>query len=782
TGSSSRTFSAERAFRRGAVPAPKEGRMITREHFEAFPQLPSYGRAYPPPSTAGEGEIDVRALVGALLDRKWLIIGVTAAFFLLSLIYVFFAPPVYEAQAMVQVQQAPTVTGPGVTPEIYQPNNPAAADAMSLLTSRSVVKKPVDDFKLYFVTGANRIPGIGDYIARHYTPAHPGDVASPWLGLSRYDWGGSKLEVSQLEVPTSMLGEDLTLIAGDNGEYTLWDESFIPGQSQLLLHGKVGQLARGSGITALVKTMYANPGMHFDVVRNGEAYTIDQLGNAIQAKQPGKMESNVIAVTLDSGSPHQAVKILDEITKAYVTQNSMRNSAQAGSSLEFVQKQLPAVRAKLEKAQDALTEFQNKAHSVDVPMQTQSYLTQIAAVDANISQLEVQKAEVERLYTSRHPAYTALMKQIGALEAKKAGFQKQVSSIPDTKRQLLQLQGNVQVLNTAYTNLLNESQQLEVAQAGTLGDVRIVDPAAVDITTPVKPKKLIIVLGATFFGAFLALGYIFTRRMLNRSLEDPLEIEQMGLPVYASIPLSEEERTISRRRLSRRSGYEPRRLLALAAPSDVATEAMRVLRTSLTLGKREAGNNLLMVSGTSPNAGKTFVSANLATLMSQSGKRVLLVDANLRDGSLHKLMGSHANNGLSDLIAGQIGLAIAIRQVHGLRNLHFIPRGGLSAQPSELLMDPRFTTLLQRLSADYDFIVLDSPPILAVTDAVVIGRHAGTNILVVRFGVNESKEIELAKQRFAHSGVDIHGVVFNAVERRNGNHWQYDYYGDVAAG
>src|SRR5690348_1302602 len=320
--------------------------MITRESFEAFPQLPSYGRAYPPPRSAGgEGEIDVRALVGALLDRKWLIIAVTAVFLVLSLIYVLFAPPVYEAQAMVQVQQAPTVTGPGVAPEIYQPNNPAAADAMSLLTSRSVVKKPVDDFKLYIVTGANRVPGIGDFIARHYTPAHPGDVASPWLGLSRYDWGGSKLEFSQLDVPTSLLGEDLTLIVGDHGEYTLWDESFIPGRSQLLLRGKVGQLVKGSGITAQVKTLYANPGMRFDVVRNGEAYTIDQFSSAIQAKQPGKMDSNIIAVTLDSRSPHLAVKILDELTKAYVTQNSMRNSAQAGSSLGFVQKQLPAVRA-----------------------------------------------------------------------------------------------------------------------------------------------------------------------------------------------------------------------------------------------------------------------------------------------------------------------------------------------------------------------------------------------------------------------------------------------------
>jgi len=754
--------------------------MIARDPFvEVLPPALPYRPAYPA-KTAAESEIDVRALLGALLDRKWMIIAVVGIFVAISLIYVFVATPIYEAQAMVQVQQAPAVTGPGAALVNYSPDNPAAADAISLLTSRSVVKKPVDDFKLYITTGAYRLPVIGDYIARHYTPAKPGEVASPWLGLSRYDWGGAKLEFSQLDVPNSLLGEELTLVAGENGDYTLWDTSIIPGQSQLLLRGKTGQLVKGSGITALVKTLYANPGTHFSVTRNGEAYTIDQLSSAIQAKQPGKMDSNIIQVTLDSQSPHLAVKVLDEVTKAYVAQNALRNSAQAGSSLEFVKQQLPAARAKLQKAQDALTAFQNKAHSVDVPMQTQSYLTQIAAVDANISQLEVQKAEVERLYTSRHPAYVALMKQIGELQAKKTDLEKQVSSIPDTQRELLQLQGNVQVLNTAYTNLLNESQQLEVAQAGTVGDVRIVDPADVDITTPVKPRKLVIVLGAAFLGAFLAVSYVFTRRMLNRGVEDPLEIEQLGLPVYASIPHSEEERVISKRRLPRRAGHEPRRLLALTAPTDVATEAMRVLRTSLTFAKRETGNNLLMVSGTSPNAGKTFVSANLATLMSQSGKKVLLVDANLRDGSLHKLVGSSANNGLSDLILGQIEMSIAIRQVPGLNNLHFLPRGGLSSHPSELLMDPRFTTLLQRLSGYYDYVVLDSPPILAVTDAALIGRHAGTNILVVRFGLNESKEIELAKQRFEHSGVEIHGVVFNGVERRSGN-YSYDYYGDVAA-
>lgn len=756
--------------------------MITREAFGALP--PPFERernSYAQKGAASDGEIDLRALLGTLLDRKWLIIAVTVVFFAISLIYVFLATPVYEAQAMVQVQQAPTVTGPGAIAETYSANNPAAADAISLLTSYSVVKKPVDDFKLYYVSGPYRLPLIGDYIARHYAPAKPGKVASPWLGLSRYDWGGSKLEFSQLEVPNGLLGEDLTLIAGENGEYALWDTSILPGQDQLLLRGKVGQLAKGSGITALVKTLYANPGTHFDVVRNGEAYTINQLGTAIQAKQPGKMDSDIIAVTLDNKSPHMAVKVLDEITNAYVAQNSLRNSAQASSSLEFVRQQLPTASAKLQKAQDALNAFQNRAHSVDVPMQTESLLTQIASVDANISQLEVQKAEVERLYTSRHPAYTALMKQVGELEGRKAALQKQVSTIPDTQRELLRLTGDVQVLNTTYTNLLNEAQQLEVAQAGTVGDVRIVDPASVDITTPVKPKKLITVLGATFLGGFLVVSYIFARKMLNRSVVDPFYIEQMGLPVYASIPLSEEEGAISKRRIPRRFGHEPRRLLALAAPADIATEAMRVLRTSLTFTQRQAGNNLLMISGTSPNAGKTFVSANLATLMSQSGKKVLLVDANLRDGSLHEVLGVRVENGLSELIAGQIDMPTAIRAIDGLDNLHFISRGRIPSYPSELLMDAGFGSLLRRLSLEYDLVVLDSPPILAVTDAAVIGRHAGTNILVVRFGVNESKEIELARQRFGHSGVEIHGVVFNAVEPRYGSHWTYDYYGDVAA-
>jgi tyrosine-protein kinase Etk/Wzc len=354
-------------------------------------------------------------------------------------------------------------------------------------------------------------------------------------------------------------------------------------------------------------------------------------------------------------------------------------------------------------------------------------------------------------------------------------MEKQVGSLPDTQQELLRLTRDVQVSNGTYTGLLDQAQQLEIARAGTVGNVRVVDTAAVDITHPVKPKKAVIVLGGTFLGGFLAIAFIFLRQMLNRGVEDPADIEQLGLPVYASIPQSDKERDISLRGVHQH-GDGRQHLLAVTDPADLATEALRSLRTSLHFARLEAKNNLLMISGSSPEAGKTFVSANLAAVIAQAGQKVLLIDADMRKGGQHKVLGGRAENGLSELIAGQIELATAIRPVTGLDNLHFIARGKVPPNPSELLMHSGFTALLKKLMPLYDLIIVDTPPILAVTDAAVIGHHAGTSLLVVRFGLNQAREIALAKQRFEQNGVEIKGAIFNAVEKRSAGYYSYGYY------
>ncbi|MGH8183666.1 MAG: Wzz/FepE/Etk N-terminal domain-containing protein, partial [Rhodanobacteraceae bacterium] len=257
---------------------------------------PRTGTFDPPPGD----EIDIRALLGTLADHKRVIIAVTAACFVLSILYVLIATPVYQAKAMVQVEQSPTLPGLTALAEAVGASNPEATDALSILTSESVIKPAVDKLNLNIVIGSYRIPVLGSLLARQFTPAAPGDVAEPWFGLAGYDWGGSHLSVARMDVPRDLLDRKLTLVAGRDGAYSLWQNSRIPFvRGRLLLHGKVGEPAQGSGITMLVTSLHANPGMRFHVTRNYEMTTIHRLQKAITTKQSAQ-GSNVIGLSYDS--------------------------------------------------------------------------------------------------------------------------------------------------------------------------------------------------------------------------------------------------------------------------------------------------------------------------------------------------------------------------------------------------------------------------------------------------------------------------------------------------
>jgi tyrosine-protein kinase Etk/Wzc len=720
-------------------------------------------------SSEQDDEIDLGALLGTLIDHRWLIILTTGAFLLVSVAYVLLATPIYQANALVQVEQkVPDLPGLSAITQTLGASSSEATTEIALITSRTVIGQAVDKLGLNVVVTPHRFPLIGDFIARHYVPPKPDAVAAPWLGISRDGWGGEQLDIFRFDVPKPLLGKALTLVVGEHGSYQLLDAD-----DNNLLRGQVGQLAMGHGVILQVKALQANPGMRFDVVRNSQLATVSLLQQEVSASELGK-DSGIIQLTYQDADPQLAGNLLDEVANAYVRQNVERNSAQAASSLQFVKEQLPLVREKLEKATSALNAYQIQAHSVDITMQTKGLLDQVVAVETSVQQLQMQQADMARRFTPDHPAYKALLEQLGQLQGQKAALEKQIGGLPDTQQELLRLTRDVQVSNETYTGLLNQAQQLEIARAGTVGNVRVIDTAAVDTTQPVKPKKAVTVLGGTFLGGFLAVAFIFLRQMLSRGVEDPTVIEQLGLAVYASIPLSAEELKILPR--DHRHGSGGQHLLAVGAPADLAVEALRSLRTSLHFARLEAKNNLLMISGSSPNAGKTFVSSNLGAVIAQDGQKVLLIDADMRKGGQHRVLGGKPEHGLSELISGQIELTAALRSVEGVDGLHFIARGKIPPNPSELLMHANFTALLQKLAPLYDLVIIDTPPILAVTDAAVIGHHAGTSLLVVRFGINQAREIALAKQRFEQNGVKINGAVFNAVERRSSGYYSYGYY------
>ncbi|MDH4568427.1 polysaccharide biosynthesis tyrosine autokinase [Pseudomonas sp. BN414] len=721
-----------------------------------------------------DDEIDLLGLLGTLLDSKWIIVGITAFFTVMGVAYAVLTPPVYQANALVQVEEKKggmaAMTGMSEMTEMFGGTS-AAVTEIELLKSRAVLGQAVENLKLDIIVEPHYFPLFGQFLARRFQPASEHEVAEPLFGLSSFAWGGETLDVFQLDVPDAYLGKGLTLRADGNGAFTLLNDDDV------LLTGHVGEKLEQDGFKVQIAQLDANPGSLFSVAKQRRLTTILNYQQTIEASERGK-ESGIIGLSLESEDPAHATQVLDEVSRLYVLQNVQRNSAEAAQSLEFLQGQLPEVRKQLEKAEAQLNAYQTSARSVDITIETKAVLDQIVALETLISEQKLKRAEMERRFTRQHPSYQALITQMGQLEQQKRDLQKKVENLPETQQELLRLTRDMQVTTEIYTQLLNKSQELDILRAGTVGNVRIIDSADANIEKPVKPKKQLIVLIATLLGGLVAVSYVLVRKALNRGVEDPDVIEQMGLPVYASIPHSKEQAAheLSFKSKGKGTASAGSLLLAVTNPADLAVESLRSLRTSLHFATLEAKNNILMISGPSPSVGKSFVSSNLAAIIAQAGQKVLLVDADMRKGYIHKMFQQEAENGLSELLTARINLDQAA-YASEVENLHVITRGQIPPNPSELLMHANFTQFLEQASSRYDLVIIDTPPILAVTDAALVGRQAGTSLIVTRFGMNAAKEILLTKRRFEQNGISLKGAIFNAVERKAS---AYGYYGNYA--
>lgn len=725
-----------------------------------------------------QDSIDLLGIFGSLIDQKWLIGALTGAFMVTGVAYAVLATPVYLANALVQVEPKKNdMLGFSDLNSMLGGQSPSVTE-IGIIKSRAVIGKTVDDLRLDIDVTPNTFPLIGGFLSRRYRGDSETSVAPPRFGLTSYAWGGERLEFNRLQLPKDLLGKKLTLIAGEQQRFQLFDEN-----DNLLAEGVAGEAFANDGVEGQIAHLSANPGTRFQVVRNPRIVTIQGYQDALDISEQGK-ESGIIRLALASSDAAEAVKILNKIASLYVEQNVRRTSAEAAQSLAFLQSQLPQVKRDLAKASDALNAYQTHGKTVNISLETQSVLGQSVALETRISELKMQQAELDRKFTKQHPAYRALMTQIGELTQQQKSLEGKVQDLPATQQELLNLTRDVEVASQIYTQLLNKSQELDIVRAGAVGNVRLIDTADVDLTNPIKPKKPLIVLIATLLGAFVGVALVLLRKSLSRGLEGPEGIEQLGLPVYASIPYSALQEEEDNKKGRARDGVDkPAYLLALRNPTDLSIESIRSLRTCLHFAGLDSTNNRIMISGPSPQVGKTFVSSNLAAVMALSGQRVVLIDADMRKGHLHKTLNTPISNGLSDLLVKRCTLEQAINKVE-VDNLHFISRGQVPPNPSELLMHANFRELLAELSERYDLVIIDTPPLLAVTDAAIVGREAGISLIVTRFGVNPAKEIELTIRRFAQNGIELKGAVFNGVEKRAASYYggtgyyNYEYASD----
>lgn len=718
----------------------------------------------------GEG-LAVGEIVAVVMEHRWLIAAITALSILLGGAFVFVSKPVYKADGLLQVEEK---GGGGISAlKELQPllgDSTTVSAEQEILTSRMVLGRVINRLKLDIEVQPKTFPIIGSAIARRYKGEEPN---TPLLGLSSYAWGGETLQVDALEVPRSVEDKPLILIAGENGSFELVDEDGDSALAEVPLKGNVGTRATAGKFSVFVSNMVARPGTRFVVIRRSTESAVELIRKNFTVKERGK-KSGILETSLTGPDQEKIGVVLDDILKTYVRQNVERRSAEAENTLKFLETQLPALKREMDAAEAAYNAYRQSRGSLDLNLETQSVLQSLVEVDNQIVALRQERDELRQSFTAEHPRVQAVDQRLQRLRERRNQFDADVNKLPDTQQKVLRLARDVEVSTTLYTNLVNTAQQLKVSKAGTVGDVRIIDAAAVS-RQPVGLKAPVKLIIAVLLGLIASLAAIWVKRSLRVVIEDPEVIEsQLGLPVYATIPHSEDEVKIFTRA---RKAKGPGELLAVTKPEDDAIESLRGLRTTIHFALMDATHNSILITGSSPGLGKSFISKNLGAVLAQTGARIVIIDADLRRGHINKEFGLRREVGVSEYVAGTASLEDIVKPT-SIPNLWVITTGQIPPNPSELLMHLRFEQLLQQLGEQFDTLIVDAPPILAVSDAAIIGRMTGATLMVARSGRHPIAELEQAVKRLSHSGVQVRGFVFNDLNTDR-QRYRYGYKGYV---
>jgi tyrosine-protein kinase Etk/Wzc len=745
------------------------------------PMVPTFNM-YPPmgsaPPTSQPGFL---SLADHLLQHVRLFGAVWLGVLVVGLAYLLIAAPVYRAETLVQIDSRGPRTLVSTFNAAQQNNNGTdfapvgfIQGELEILRSRDIVSKAIAKTRADLeVRVASRMPGIGNWYARKFARGATAPVAPPLdIPFVRdFSWGGEKLRVGEITVPRAQFGEPMWLHATQKG-WVLFDDN-----DQQLAEGAVGATVpfkiQDEAATLQVAQLEALPGTRFKLVANNPVAVYDDMARNLKIEEAGR-QSGVIRVSLNDPDPRFAASFLDALTGAYLEHHQVVHSAEATRALRFLEGQLPAVKKELDRAEEALNQYRTTANTINVTQENDSALRRMADLEQQRVQLELRRQQLAQRFTPQYPEALSVQRQLAMVSSEIGALRGTMRQQPKQEKDTTRLQRDVQVNTQLYTALLNNAQELRVAQAGMTGNARLVDPAGV-LSEPVKPRAATVLSVSAGIGFLLALGSVLLARALRPTVRSTEELERHGvLQTLVSIPESPRQAQLMSGRRLWRTRAQPR-VLALHAPTDPAVESLRSLRNATQRGDDGERSSVLITAAT-PEAGKTFVAANLAVLKAATGRRVLLIDLDLRAPRLHSYFGVERDRtGLIDVIAERVSANEAIVS-DVLPGLDLLLPGRILGNPGELLMQPRFEALINELRHRYGHVVIDSAPILPVGDSLALGRMVDTTYLVVRSENNTFREVRDAVRRLESAGVGVDGLILNGVKRTRLASDSYSYY------
>jgi tyrosine-protein kinase Etk/Wzc len=705
--------------------------------------------------------IDLASYLNLLIDYKWMIFTIASFVLFLGVAYVIVATPVYQANILVQVEDSASSSKNilGDLSGVFDLKTAATAE-MEILRSRFVVTRAVQNLGLNINIEPKYFPLIGRAIARRNK-----QLSEPGLfGIGPYAWGAEQAKVAQFNVPKGLEDAEFLLTARQGGKFRLTDL-----EDSIDFEGIVGETIKKETswgpIVLHIARMDARPGVQFKLSWLPILAAVEDLQSTLQISEKGK-QSGIIAVTLEGGHPDKTADILNNLGQEYIRQNVERKAEEAEKSLVFLDKQLPEVKRNLETAEANYSALRNSKGTIDLGEEAKSLLTQSVFAQTRLLELKQKRDELLTRFQDTNPLVATVNQQLGTVNAELASVNAKIGKMPSTEQEVLRLTRNVKVSTDLYTTLLNNVQQLQLLKASKVGNARLLDKAVPPLK-PVRPNRMIVIALSGLIGLFLGVIGALVRRSLFGGIDDPREIEKvLGVNVSAAVPHSDAQERLTGQLAS---GAKTTGLLINDFPDDPAIESLRSLRTSLQFSMLGAKNNIIMIIGATPGLGKTFVASNFSGVIASTGKRTLLIDGDLRKGHLHRYFGLPRKGGLSEVIAGQMTLENAVH-VSQFADFHVLTAGTHVPKPSEILSHGNMAKLLKLASEQYDFVVIDTAPVLAASDALVIAPHAGVIYGVARRGASKMGELEETAKRIAQTGMKLTGFIFNDIDLNSGRY------------
>lgn len=683
-----------------------------------------------------EGEIDFSLIFHQLWEKKWLIIGVTLFTFSLGILYIIRQVPLYQADILLQIDEHrssnTSIGGLSKKLDLTPSYENTAATHSALIQSRFILEPVINSLGL-------DIKAVPDQSF-----------------LKRFIFPSTDNKITIAIFDTEELHKPFKLVFDKINHVILYDQ-----EKNLVLQGKIGALLSSADrkIRLKVKSIQAPVKSKFSLTKQSDLEVTHALLNRLKIKNLGDGdETGIFQISLKGSDPNEMIRTLNAIGKKAQLKDIEKKSLEASKALAFLYQQLPLAKASLDQAETDLNRYRATSGKIDIKLQSQSFLAQLEELDKQLGTLRINKIDMENRYTTAHPFLIALIHQTKALEKKRAQLEQYLKSLPSSDQIAVNLMRDVEVKNSLYLILLNKVQELEFVKAGTISNVRILSYAK-QPEEPLPTHTRLIYGGSIILGLALSFMIIFVRKFLFSLVDDPHWGERhLNLVNLAIIPYCKEQTTNTRKFNTHTLDSLP--LLAHSSPRNLAIESLRSLRTNLQVTLYSASNNIISILGISSGVGKTFIASNLAWLLAVGGKRVLLIDGDLRRGVLHKNFNLQPKPGLVDLLTKRVTAEQILKKTEH-PNLTVITRGSYIADSSELLMSKDFKDFIHSSAQQFDIVVIDTAPILLVTDGVLIAGLSGTNYLVIGANAHHPTEIVMVMKRLANAGVEVHGSIFN---------------------